>query len=364
MSVTGDRLQDPGARQARAARILDAAAELLLRHGYRRVTVDDVASRAGIGKGTVYLHWKTREDLFKAVFEREVLEAVGELVRTLREDPEAWMLHRLARSYFLAIVRRPLLKAVFLVDTELLGKLARPGSGAREQRHRLASHAYLELLAEHGLLRTDLSPDAIDYAFMAMLEGFIQAEAAVDEQLGSGIEERADVLALTVQRAFESGRSLSPATGRAVAAQVADLFARVGESDRGDLAPCPSSGRCAAPGVIAALVTGTSGDLREAPISIAACSSSARGWCNAATSDRTPAERRPGRPPGRGHAAARASASGITRAVAVAISASSPSTRTASRNTRSPSRWTTRPLAKILPGRSGRRKFTLSCCVD
>jgi AcrR family transcriptional regulator len=237
MSVTGDRLQDPGARQARAERILDAAAELLLRHGYRRVTVDDVASRAGIGKGTVYLHWKTREDLFKAVFEREVLEAVDELVRTLREDPEAWMLHRLARSYFLAIVRRPLLKAVFLVDTELLGKLARPGSGAREQRHRLASHAYLELLAEHGLLRTDLSPDAIDYAFMAMLEGFIQAEAAVDEQLGSGIEERADLLALTVQRAFESGRSLSPATGRAVAAQVTDLFARVGESDRGDLAP-------------------------------------------------------------------------------------------------------------------------------
>jgi AcrR family transcriptional regulator len=237
MSVTGDRLQDPGARQARAERILDAAAELLLRHGYRRVTVDDVASRAGIGKGTVYLHWKTREDLFKAVFEREVLEAVDELVRTLREEPEAWMLHRLARSYFLAIVRRPLLKAVFLADTELLGKLARPGSGAREQRHRLASHAYFELLAEHELLRTDLSPDAVDYAFMAMLEGFIQAEAAVDEQLGSGIEERADLLALTVQRAFESGRSLSPATGRAVAAQVADLFARVGESDRGDLAP-------------------------------------------------------------------------------------------------------------------------------
>jgi AcrR family transcriptional regulator len=237
MSVTGDRLQDPGARQARAARILDAAAELLLRHGYRRVTVDDVASRAGIGKGTVYLHWKTREDLFKAVFEREVLEAVDELVRTLREDPEAWMLHRLARSYFLAIVRRPLLKAVFLADTELLGKLARPGSGAREQRHRLASHAYFELLAEYGLLRTDLSPDAVDYAFMAMLEGFIQAEAAVDEQLGSGIEERADLLALTVQRAFESGRSLSPPTGRAVAAQVADLFARVGESDRGDLTP-------------------------------------------------------------------------------------------------------------------------------
>src|SRR5919197_6155848 len=75
MSSTGDRLQDPRDRQARAARILDVTAELLLRHGYRRVTVDDIARHADIGKGTVYLHWKTRDDLFKAVFEREVLRA-------------------------------------------------------------------------------------------------------------------------------------------------------------------------------------------------------------------------------------------------------------------------------------------------
>jgi len=235
MNATSNRLHDPRARQARAARILDVTAELLLRHGYRRVTIDDIASRADIGKGTVYLHWKTRDDLFKAVFEREALEAIEELIRTLRQDPEAWMLHRLARSYFLAIMRRPLLKAVFLADAELLGKLARPGSGAREHRHRLVSRAYFELLAEHGLVRADLRPDAVAYAFLATLEGFIQAEAAADERLGSGIEERADLLALTVQRAFETGRSVSPATGQAIVAQVVELFARVGDSGRADL---------------------------------------------------------------------------------------------------------------------------------
>src|SRR6266508_6776089 len=75
---TGDRLPEPPGRQARAARILDVAAELLLRHGYRRVTIDDVARGADVGKGTVYLHWKTRDDLFQAVFEREVLQALEE----------------------------------------------------------------------------------------------------------------------------------------------------------------------------------------------------------------------------------------------------------------------------------------------
>ncbi len=235
MSMTGDRLQDPRDREARAARILDVTAELLLRHGYRRVTIDDIARHADIGKGTVYLHWRTRDDLFQAVFEREVLQALEELLRALRQDADAWRLHRLARSYFLALMRRPLLRALFLADSELLGKLARPGNGARERRHQLVSHAYVELLAEHGLLRDDLDADAVVYAFLATLEGFIQAEATAGQRQGSGIQERADLLARTVQRAFETGRSLSPAAAKTIAARVVDLFARLGDADRADL---------------------------------------------------------------------------------------------------------------------------------
>jgi AcrR family transcriptional regulator len=235
MSPTSDRLHDPRDRQARATRILDVTAELLLRHGYRRVTIDDIARHADIGKGTVYLHWKTRDDLVMAVFEREVLQALEELLGALRQDPRAWRLHRLARSWFLAIMRRPLLRALFLADAELLGKLAKPASGAREDRHRLVSHAYVRLLAEHGLLRDDLAADAVAYAVLATLEGFIQAEATTSQQQGSGIEDRADLLACTVQRAFETRRRLSPAAEQAIATRIIELFARLGEADRADL---------------------------------------------------------------------------------------------------------------------------------
>src|SRR6266699_1993320 len=81
MSWTSDRLHDPSDRAARATRILD-----------------DTAHHADIGKGTVYLHWKTRDELFRAVFEREGLQALEELIQTLLHDPGAWRLHRLARS--------------------------------------------------------------------------------------------------------------------------------------------------------------------------------------------------------------------------------------------------------------------------
>jgi AcrR family transcriptional regulator len=89
MSPSSDRLQDPRDRQARAARILEVTAELLLRHGYRRVTIDDIARHADIGKGTIYLHWKTRDDLFRAVFEREVLQALRRAARGLAAGPRS-----------------------------------------------------------------------------------------------------------------------------------------------------------------------------------------------------------------------------------------------------------------------------------
>ncbi len=44
-------------------RILDAAAALILAHGYDNMTVDDVAARAHVGKATVYRRWAKKEDL-------------------------------------------------------------------------------------------------------------------------------------------------------------------------------------------------------------------------------------------------------------------------------------------------------------
>ena len=54
---------------ARLERVLDAAAELLLRWGYQKVTIDEIARHARIGKGTVYLHFPTKDALFLAVYE-------------------------------------------------------------------------------------------------------------------------------------------------------------------------------------------------------------------------------------------------------------------------------------------------------
>src|SRR6266540_7253755 len=60
-------------RLERAHRILDAAFTLILRWGYNKTIIDDIARQAGVAKGTIYLHWKTREELFTSLVHRERL---------------------------------------------------------------------------------------------------------------------------------------------------------------------------------------------------------------------------------------------------------------------------------------------------
>ena len=52
--------------------ILDATDRLLARFGYRKMTVEDIAAEAGIGKGTIYLHFASKEEVVLSHIDRIV----------------------------------------------------------------------------------------------------------------------------------------------------------------------------------------------------------------------------------------------------------------------------------------------------
>lgn len=209
--------------QERADRILDVAKDLLLRWGYRRVTVDEVARRAGVGKGTVYLHWRSREQMFLAVGAREAVEMFDAVVSAMRADPAEIMLHRYMRRFFVEAMRRPVLRALFTRDEDTLGDfLASPARQPLEAAKLSASHEYLGVLAAHGLLREGLRPEDLDYSLPAIVFGFFAIDPFVPPL---DLEAKADHLADTLRRTFE------PATAPAAAAcapQVIEIFEQLG----------------------------------------------------------------------------------------------------------------------------------------
>ncbi|MEZ4489891.1 MAG: helix-turn-helix domain-containing protein [Cyanobacteriota/Melainabacteria group bacterium] len=49
--------------------LIDGARELFGRYGFEKTTVDDIARHTGIGKGSVYLEFKTKEDILIAIID-------------------------------------------------------------------------------------------------------------------------------------------------------------------------------------------------------------------------------------------------------------------------------------------------------
>ena len=74
--VTAPRSLKEKQRKEREALILQVAEDVLIEKGYYETSIDEIAARVGIAKGTVYLHFPSKEDLVFAIFERDMQNIV------------------------------------------------------------------------------------------------------------------------------------------------------------------------------------------------------------------------------------------------------------------------------------------------
>jgi len=138
-------------------RITSAAAELLLQRGFDRTTVDDVATRAGVGKATVYRRWPSKEDLAVAAMETLYSAEMPEPdTGDIRSD--------LAASYrsVLAFVNTPEGEAFLRTSIAESVRDDRIASLHREstERREAASRETFERAIARGQVRPDIDVDS------------------------------------------------------------------------------------------------------------------------------------------------------------------------------------------------------------
>ena len=78
------------ARENVRDQILQAAEKRLWHYGYKKTTIDEIAADASVGKGTVYLHFESKEDIYSAIvgqFKGQVLAEQEEIARSDRLSP-------------------------------------------------------------------------------------------------------------------------------------------------------------------------------------------------------------------------------------------------------------------------------------
>src|SRR5919109_4351298 len=149
-SVTG--MRDPDKPQ----QIIDAAVRVFARNGFYNSRVSDIAREAGIASGTIYLYFKTKEEILVTLFREKMAEFVAFLRGEISQEtePEA-KLRRLVRLHFTVLEQNPALADVVQVELRQGHKFFR-GASAHEVS------AYFDLIGsilEEGVAAGKFEPD-------------------------------------------------------------------------------------------------------------------------------------------------------------------------------------------------------------
>jgi AcrR family transcriptional regulator len=198
-----DHQRDVDERKRREERILDATATLLVRWGYRKTTIDDVAREAGVGKGTIYLHWRDKNELFCAAIWRANQQVSEDLKQRIAADPDGGLPHRLWAHGMLAALANPLVAAMLKGQPDIFQGLL----GAFDQRalNQLVGNAetYVAQLQQAGLIRADLPVPVITYLMAALKVGVINAPDLLGQGHTPSMEQLTQALSDLIRRWLE-----------------------------------------------------------------------------------------------------------------------------------------------------------------
>lgn len=146
-------MRDPDKPQ----QILDAAVRVFARTGFYNSRVSDIAREAGIASGTIYLYFKTKDDILVTLFREKMAGFVDGARKAIADEPDAVAkLRRLVRLHFETLEAHPDLAEVVQVELRQGQKFFR-GASAHEVS------AYFDLIASvlqegvaAGVFRPDL----------------------------------------------------------------------------------------------------------------------------------------------------------------------------------------------------------------
>jgi AcrR family transcriptional regulator len=182
--------------------ILDATLELLLRHGYNKVTMSDVAEAVGLNRRLVYLLFPSKDALIKALLQRELNLYTEAWKRYLDSDPMGGAVASVYRGLLATLKQYPLMTAMYRRDEQTFGKyLSRPGNFfAFWPPDPGPTGEYLQAMQEIGVVRQEINTRAAAFILDALAPAIL---AALDDSNGSN-QPSFDELVETVAELCES----------------------------------------------------------------------------------------------------------------------------------------------------------------
>ena len=148
----------------RKQQILDAAAAVIIRLGYDKTTMGDIAGEMGMSRRTVYLYFKGKEELFEALLYREYLEYSQTWLEHIEANPGGGTVGGVYRALYHAVNSRPLMAAMMRRDRRVIGNylLKRDNIFARMLTG-VNTLEFFRALQAAGAIRQDIDATVIEH---------------------------------------------------------------------------------------------------------------------------------------------------------------------------------------------------------
>ncbi len=202
----------------RAQRILDAALDLFTHYGYDKTTMSDIARKAHVSKGAIYLHWDSKEDLFDALLRRETLTYVDRWASLMENDPKSGTIGGMYRNAFIALRDSRLLMAVIGRDRNIINHQMMVKHPEWMEFKVTARKELFHAMQQVGAIRRDIDIDVLDYLLSMFNFGYI----VIDDYIPP--EEAPDMVATLEMVADMLDRFLTPPDGGDVEAGKQVIF--------------------------------------------------------------------------------------------------------------------------------------------
>lgn len=172
-------------KERRRRRILQAATELFMQQGYRKTSMDEVARRAGVAKGTVYLYFRTKAELMTQAIVDEKKRYIVKLKPVL-EAPSDQRLRKYVEMALVVVNEMPLISKLMSGDREVLLLLEDMEPDLRRQAVQFQTDFVAALLADANPTQRWTRAELLDRA--RVLLGLIYSFGVLsDERVRNGM---------------------------------------------------------------------------------------------------------------------------------------------------------------------------------
>lgn len=142
--------------------ILDAACGLFIEFGYDKTSVLEISKAAGIGKGTIYLYFKSKLEVLENLLMREMYQHNIRWIDLVENDPQGGLLDRMYINQLLALKNSTFMMAVFRKDTKVLGSYLKNSKSMFSQGSMSTIRKeFVEMMQAVNCIRQDLDPEIV-----------------------------------------------------------------------------------------------------------------------------------------------------------------------------------------------------------